>query len=303
MRGSMNNQIMAAIKVITFIGMSRHQAKLAMGGQSDFIHSVGTLEKDFRRLQPLGRWLRQQGVRDLEQLNEKFVSEYLKNRLKHHMQSGNACSTFRQELSALAALERGLHEFSSRLRDARKTYDFLELRKAASLSAKQLPKHTSRYLNRAVFNPEKFLSVIEDDMHVLMARLQLEAGCRAEGVGSPRKGTNPFGIKNLCFPGTENQKAVCADPVTGKNVFPIWTKEKGGKVAMKYCSIDLGDRLKCHLIKKGPLEDNYSNYLRAINRALKTTGQHVKGKGTHALRYAFAQHRYAECVRAGFVDE
>lgn len=294
---------MAALKTITWIGTSRHEAKLAMGGRSDFIHSVGTLEKNFRRLQPIGRWLKSQGVKDLEQINSIQVEEYLALRLGHHLQSGNARGTFRQELSALAALECGLEELSSRLRNDSRKYDFREQREKASRWASQLPIKTSLYRNRAIIDDESFLSAIASERHWLMARLQLEAGCRAEGVGAPRKGENPFTMANLCVYGISQIESNCPDPVTGKIVRPIWTIEKGGKLAEKYCSVDLAETLSAYLKKNGALHDSYENYLGAINSALQATSQAAKGKGTHALRFAFAQRRYLECIRYGFVDE
>ncbi|MGE4294046.1 MAG: hypothetical protein AB7E32_17800 [Desulfovibrio sp.] len=82
----------------------------------------------------------------------------------------------------------------------------------------------------------------------------------------------------------------------------LWTKEKGEKVAFKYWSIFLGDLLYRYLQGDGALEE-YDVYLSSMNQALPRTGQPTRGKGTHALRYAFAQRRFRGCLRAGFTNE
>ncbi len=264
MRGSMNNQIMCALKAIARIGESRHESKMDHGGMSPYIHSVGTLERTFYRLRPLGQWLREHGVKSLEELTSSSLSMYLRMRWRHHIEHGNARATFRQELSAVAALERGLTVFSQKHREKPVEYQFQRIRKMYSRMARVLPARTSEYEDRAANEVQQLLSSIEEEKHRLMARLQIEAGCRAEGVGAPRKGSNPFTLANLSDPETGELMGAGIDPVTGKQAVRLWTREKGGKTAMKYCRVGLGKRLKRYLAEHGRLEEEYSQYL-AVN--------------------------------------
>lgn len=302
MRGSMNNQLMASIKQILRIGISRHDAKIANGGKSPFIHSTGTLDKTFRRLQPLGKWLRAQGVRDLEKLNEELVQNYLHDRLLYHGERGNCRQTFRVELSALSALEKGLTFFNTKFREDRIQYDFHTLRKEYSRLSKTLPTQSGKK-GRTVDHPEALISLIHDPAHRLMVRLQLEGGCRAEGVGAPQKGSNPFTPNNFLDPDNKTDLGLKPDPVSGELVAIFWTIEKGGKLAYKYCSPVLKEDLLKYFSHTSSLHAPYRSYLASINEALRSSGQESKGRGTHSLRFAFAQRRYAECLKHGYSDE
>jgi len=305
MRGSLNNQIMAALKQITKVGHSRHQAKIENEGRSPFIHSVGTLDKTFQRLRPLAYWLCLREVRNLEDLNSQMLCRYLDHRLEHHQARGNCRKTFQAELSALMALGRALSVFSQTHRKCPAAYDFSPVREIFARQVKNLSVRTSSYVNRSIQNPMNVISRIESPKHKLMARLQWEAGCRAEGVGAPQRGHNPLLLENFANPETGERFGIASDPVTGQPAAPLWTKEKGGKTAYKYCSPGLSSDLELYFKHSGPkgLSDSYHHYLKAVNDALVKSGEAAKGRGTHGFRYAFAQRRYSECLRAKYTDE
>ncbi len=299
MRGSLKVQIGAALKCCTRIGTSRHDAKLQHGGRSPYIHAMGTLDKIIHRLWPLQAWLKSMEISDLELLTDALVQEYLDHRLQHHVKAKNSRKSFQVEVSALGNLERGLNFFSQEKRKVPVKYDFSKARKRAALKAKTLQKTTSTYDNRALTDALQLINAIQGTRHKLMALLQIYCGCRAEGVGAPRRKApdrNWFTMANLqdvegkMLPRQQ-------DPVTGQLVQPFWTKEKGGKIALKYAPSVLADELVAWLkLHPEGLGDTYESYLAAINRAMKQTGQYVKGKGTHALRFTFAQERYLACI-------
>ncbi|MFI3272950.1 MAG: hypothetical protein R3Y11_12780 [Pseudomonadota bacterium] len=299
MRGSIKSQITAVLKHCTRIGMSRHEAKIKHGGKSPFIHSFGTLDKVTHRLWPLQDWLKNLRIRDLEALDDALVAAYLADRFDHHLRNGSARKTFQTEVSALGNLERGLTLFSASHRTPPRVYDFSLARKSAAKQAKGLPLKTGRYSNRATSDPLALIKALPTKRHQLMAYLQLYCGCRCEGVGAPRRkpsGNVFFSMKNFQdIDGTMLAREL--DPVTGLLMQPLWTKEKGGKMAQKLCPLWLADAVMEWCIEHSEgLGDAYETYLGAINHAMKETGQYVRGKGTHSLRFSFAQARYAACI-------
>jgi len=303
MRGSLNNQITAALKMILRIGSSRHEAKQDYGGRSPFIHSVGTFDKSFHRLAPLGAWLRSREIRDLEALDASTIGCYLESRFGHHVACGSCRKSFQAELSALAALERGLTLFSRHYRDQESMYDFSAQRRESARQAKALPLKTSTYQQRAILYPEQLIATLPQEKHQLMARLQWEGGCRTEGVGAPRRGANPFTIQNFRNPEDGSDLGIVADPVTSTEVAAFWTREKGGKRAYKFCSPALRVQLEGFLATHTALEGDYAHYLDAVNRALEATSQAASGIGTHGLRFSFARRRYVECLKHGYGDK
>lgn len=299
MRGSLKTQISAVLACCTAIGASRHEYKQLYGGRSPFIHSLGTLDKAVHRLWPLQEWLKDQGIYDLESIDNNSISRYIEHRLNHHLQAENSRKTYQTELSALGNLERGLNMFSMAKRAKPKQYDFKDARKRGALLAKKLPFTTGTYVNRAPSRPEALILALKQPHHQLMARLQMACGCRAEGVGAPRR--RPPSGNRLTLENFTNEHGqhveIMPDPITGEPVYPFWTQEKGGKIATKFCPIELAETLFAWFeTHPEGLGDDYEIYLRAINAAMKATGQYVKGKGTHALRFVFAQRRYLQCV-------
>ena len=306
MRGSLKNQITAALKCCCKFKESRHLAKQQHDGRSPFIHSLGTFDKAAHRLWPLRDWLKERGIRDLELLDGELIWEYLKERLAYHIANGNSRQSFKVEVSALGNLERGLTLFSKKHRALPRKYDFADARGAFSTDVRLLPRQTSAYENRALPAPEILIEALSEERHKLMASLQLHSGCRAEGVGAPQReglGGNPLKRENFMSVDAVPLLPLC-DPVTGQAVQTFWTREKGGKVAWKYCPVPLADQV-LSWIGEHPegLRESYPVYLAAINKAMRDTGQYVRGRGTHALRFNFAQRRYGQCITAGFGDE
>jgi len=307
MKGKLKPQITAALKTICRFGESRHEQKRLNNGQSPSIHSVGTLDRVAHRLWPLAKWLSEKGEKDLEMLDEEMVAEYLLLRLKYHKIQGNSRHTLQTELSALGNLCRGLTEFSLLHRPNPIIYDFSEVIAEFRPLLKSMPKTTSSYKNRALPRPEEAISCLKKTKHRLMAEIQYRCGCRAEGVGAPQRsypGSNKLLMRNFILPDGEEAIKPVPDPITKKPVYPFWTCEKGGKVAIKHCPEDLAHRI-FDWLQSNPegLTENYPTYLHGLNVAMRETGQHAKGRGTHSLRFNFAKNRYLDCIRSGMGDE
>ncbi len=306
MRGSIKTQITAALRCCCKFKESRHLHKQQNSGKSPYIHSLGTFDKTARRLWPLQDWLKARGIHDIELLTDELIRQYLEDRLAYHICKGNSRQTFKAEVAALGNLERGLTLFSREHRERPVIYDFSRARKSFTAKAKQLAKITSEYESRALPDPLALIAALEEPHHKLMAALQYYCGCRTEGVGAPQRdypGGNPLQRENFTGPDghllpTRN------DPVSGEMVRSFWTKEKGGKVAWKFCPLTLAKQVLDWLtVHPEGLGDSYAVYLAAINKAMQETGQSVRGRGTHALRFNFAQRRYHQCIAADMGDE
>lgn len=306
MRGSLKTQITAALKCCCRFGVSRHVQKLEHGGQSPYIHSIGSFDRVAHRLWPLALWLEAKGILDIELLDEVLVSEYLPMRLEHHIEKGHARKTFQCELSALGNLERGLTLFSALHRVPAVIYDFSKPRKQYGKSTKILPTASNPYASRAIPNPYAAIEVMDYWHYRIMAKLQVECGCRAIGVGAPARmmpGVNAVTMDNFLFDG-QTEPQVVVDPITLQKGFYMWTKEKGGKVAVKFCPLELAQELFAYIRQyTDGLKGYYMDYLASLNKALIKTGQAAKGRGTHSLRFCFAQRRYLECIKSGMGDE
>ena len=303
MKGGRRSQIGAALNAITRIGESRHESKAT--GEAG-IFSRASRKVIGERLFPLAKWCDMNQVRDIEQLTSEKIEQFLAERLEHHTDKGNAYSTFSNEVSALGTLEKGLTKFSLENRKVPTVYDFEKARQAIARKAQlRLQRETNPYKDRAFKEPDKVIQAIENPVHRLMACLQKEAGCRAEGVGAPRYGRNPFTLRNFHSDfGKGENLGLIKDPVTGKTVAAFWTQEKGGKKAYHFCSPELREDLIAHLTKHGRLESSYVKYLASVREASKACGQYAKGRGTHGFRHHFAQGRYDEAIRSGkYTDE
>lgn len=306
MRGSIMSQCGAALQTITKIGQSRHEAKATSEAG---IFSTSTRHVVGQRLFPLQSFCKKEGIKSLLKLSPENIQKYLQVRLRHHMAKGNSLHTFRAELSAIGKLEQGLNRFSELHRGGTFNFDWSYLRKDVSLVAKDvLSRVTSTYKDRAYLRPEALVKAIGNPTHQLQAKIQLEAGCRSEGVGAPSKGeqgkaSNPMTKSNWEHPETREPLGVVTDPITREPVATFWTKEKGGKVAFHFCTPKTRDEILAHISKHGRLESNYKEYLESVNQAAMDVGQYHQGRGTHGLRHNFAQNRYDQAVRRGYSDE
>jgi hypothetical protein len=306
MRGSKKTLLTEIIKHGCQFGTSRHESKMVHGNNSPYIHSYGSFDKVVRRLWPLIQWMIQEGIGSFEELTDEAIERYLHSRLVYHLMKGNSRHSFQVELSALGNLERSLTLFSKRHRAQPIVYDFSSALSSFRKIARIIPI-PERRVSRALPRPLQLVEALPVSRHALMASFQLHCGCRAEGVGAPRRdypGSNHLRMENFILPEGGSILSPVSDPITGKPVYRFWSKEKGGKVGWKHCPEGLAKEffLYCESHPQG-LVESYSTYLAELNAAMKRTEQYIKGRGTHSLRFCFAQKRYLDCLNAGLGDE
>lgn len=230
---------------------------------------------------------------DPERLQSE-MSGYLDEVVLRFRRKGNSLQSLEAMLAALGKLEHAINNYNQVHELGVQQLDTSQLRRECHARAKSvLKRFSSPYDDRAYPDPESLIDAIADPTHRLQALLQLEGGLRAEGVGAPRgELRNPLISKAL--------KGVRPDPVNGEERGVIVVKEKGGKVTEHFVSLGAYRQLEEHLTLYGELSSDYGSYLKSIVTAARATHQHATGRGTHGLKFSFAQRRYHECLRYGF---
>jgi len=239
-----------------------------------------------------------QNLLDSEKIRDG-MSEFLQNKLDHCVRLRQSRQTFETILSALGKLQHAINTYIDRHSIEVDPLDVEDLRMDFYSKGKTcLGKMSRKYDNRAYPDPQLLIETIDRRTLQLQAALQYEGGLRAEGVGAPanrRFKSNPLTEKSL--------RGIGIDPVTGLPIGQIASIEKGGKETVHFISVETYRHLERHIQIYGKLESGYSEFVNAINKAAKETGQYVAGRGSHGLKHNFAQRRYMECVDHGMSHE
>jgi integrase len=303
------------VSVLDGIGQSKHEAKesnFASGGrrESDLIHSVRTREAYLRNMHLFGEFLKEKGELSILDFQVGNLEWYLSNRVDHFRKIRGSYGSYQQEVAAIRKLLRGIELYA----EDRGISLGIDLSEARAIIRESVREAGSEIINPGLLHPKRGMTKapwyrrmgtrryddpleiicrLKNAEHILQASIQLEGGCRAEGVGAPKSSIpNPLTQENL--------RGLCPDPVTGNEVGSIFTVEKGGKGAYHFLSKDLYEDLSEYVGVMGKLESTYDRYLYALNTAARQTGQFYPGRGTHGLRHNFAYRRYYECIDAGY---
>lgn len=301
--------------VLNGIGRSKHGEKetnFAAGGrrQSDLIHSVKTRDAYLRNMHLFADFLQSQGESSIFDFSLENLERYLSGRITHFRKIRGSYGSFSQETAALSKLLVGIEKFC----EERNLCEVIDFEAARSVIRAQQVEANQQIINpglkyskpgmtkepwyhrmgsRCYERPEQMIAYIDNNAYYLQARIQLEGGCRAEGVGAPCSPVpNPFTAKNL--------RGLCPDPVNGEEVGSLYTTEKGGKGAFHFVSKDLYEDLFEYIEAYEKLASGYNQYLYALKKSAKKTGQYVSKRGTHGLRHNFAVRRFDECILNGY---
>ncbi|MFA6413816.1 MAG: hypothetical protein WCW53_14085, partial [Syntrophales bacterium] len=223
---------------------------------------------------------------------------YLEERLANYVENKRSRQTMETILSALGKFEYAVNHYVEIHMPEQSKLDTERLRlEFYSRSKKLLRKSSKIFDNRAYYDPIRLIEAITNGKYQLQASLQYEGGLRTEGVGAPsnRRLKNPMTEDGL--------RGIVSDPVTGLAVGIVASVEKGGKETEHYVSVETYQRLIAHIAQHSKLESDYFEYIEAINKAAKATGQYALGRGSHGLKHNFAQERYLECIKHGMTHE
>lgn len=261
------------------------------------IRGIGTWDVYRRDIHRFVEFLQRAGVRDLPQARSVsgFARAYTSSRGQALRGAGGSVQTIEREISALTKLSHALDVYAERHGGESAADIRTVLAEEKAHWRTELSARSGGYTSRAYSDPEGLYAAIRDAGLRLQAKLMGEAGCRAEGVGAPSRGSNPFTATNLLGMGT--------DPVSGDAAGRIVVTEKGGKHTEHFLKPETYHELEAHIAEHGQLASTYRTFLRAVEAAARATGQYAPGRGTHGLKHSFAQERMHEAVEAGLSHE
>lgn len=290
---SLHSQIEAVFQSVRSIRSSKTDT--AMG-----IRSFGTWKTYKYEAHRLAEFMLKRGrttILDFQSVQDD-MAEYLEERLAHYACKKRSRQTMETILSAMGKFEYAVNHYIE-IHVPNATHLKTEkLRREYYAKSRKLLRKSSRLFNsRAYPDPIRLIEAITNGTYQLQASLQYEGGLRTEGVGAPsnRRVKNPLSLNGL--------RGIGSDPVTGEPAGIVASVEKGGKETQHYVSVETYRRLERYIQLHGKLESDYLDYVKAINRAARQTGQNSSGRGSHGLKHNFAQERYLECVAHGMTHE
>ncbi|MDD2368527.1 MAG: hypothetical protein PHQ90_04435 [Sulfuricurvum sp.] len=187
--------------------------------------------------------------------------------------------------AALGKLETVLTLYAKQKYGEERYYDF-SIRQIVLDSARNLEMVADNYHDRAYQRPDIVANSLSQSSFTLAGDVQWQSGGRIEAVGIIKK---------------EQLRGYCIDPITGVTIGQIWSKEKGGREGMLMVLTPTYNWLKEHIEEYGQFKIDRQKYTADIRRTCENLG--IKGEGSHGFRYAFAQRRMKEYMKAGHTYE
>lgn len=215
------------------------------------------------------------GVKDIEKLGAGHVGSFLKAKAEGGESVSKA--TFRQYAAALGKLEAALNGYAARFETGR-SYDFRQAIKDARPLAASLRDGPQ---TRAYAEPQRLVAAIKRSDHRLAARMQYEGGPRVHEISL------------ITPPQLLGERP---DPVSGKTCGWIADKGKGGKNLEHKFSLETYRQLAAEVERRGAFSVDKAAYRESLKSAAEDTGQDYRG--SHGLRWNFAQERFAACQAA-----
>jgi len=279
---------------INKIGESKHKAKEGIKKGLEFtnqkvtwhvmgknigIYSYRTADVYRDVWRQIGKYVKENyKIRDLSKINGDHIKSYLQSKVEKNI----AHSTFAQYASAIEKFETALNGFSQNNGDNIK-YEFSNsISEIRNMAHHQLERFND---SREYDDPKTLIENIKNEEHKLVAKIQLESGCR---------------VSECTFLSLKNLIGIKQDPITGEEKGVIFIeKAKGGKCGEKYMSTETYRQLESVIKSKpeGRFEVNNDNYRDSLKKSAAKTSQRYTG--THGLRWNFAQDRFNEVQKTG----
>jgi integrase len=217
-------------------------------------------------------------IKDCEKINSEHIAAYIDYKIEYY-----PSKQYLEKISAaLGKLEIALKLFSKNISKLEKDYNF-SIRKTLLDEARDLKYVVNNYHNRAYNNPELLIFHLENSLHKLAAKIQLEGGARIEGVAL---------IKH------EQLLGFKLDSITNMTKGIILTKEKGGKVGEVLVSLETYNELQNYLSNNQKFKINRQAYYEDIKQAAIALNEIAEA--SHGLRWNFAKRRMFEYAKAGY---
>ena len=285
MRGSVLGQVNALLSNITAFGTSKYESKEALrengaktwhdiGKGLDKIFSYSTANKYREVWREVLSYAKENfKVKDAEKLNADHIKAYLQNKIEGNVKY----STFQTYASAIEKLEVALNKWS-KLYSKQNTYSFSDAIKDLRQTASERLEHFSGTRNYE--NPKAIVSAIKDERYSIAAHIQYESGARIDEMYKLTE-------KNL--------HGISKDEYTQKDIGLVEVKGKGGKTRELKLNIYTYERLESYIKQNASFElKDKDSYRSAIKDTAINTGQAYDSRGSHGLRWNFAQERFQE---------
>lgn len=296
MRGSVGNQAMQVFlkSGINKIGMSKHAAKIEARegldskgvsatwhdmGKELGIHSYSTKDAYTNVWANVLQYAKEHyGVKDMEKLESQHVQGFLQSKIEQSV-SRSTLSTY---AAACEKLGVALEKYSEKF-DRGNSYNFSSAIQTARDGAGKLETFQG---SRAYNNPQSLVDSIKGEQNNLVARMQLESGCRIREASQIRA-AQLGGYVNHPVRGDVGKISL------GKG------DTKGGKPRDVYVSRSTYDQVAQAVTDGGGKFKltSQTGYYTALKEAAQTSGQPYTG--SHGLRWNFAQDSMQRYMDAG----
>ena len=218
------------------------------------------------------------GLKDFEKIEVQHIQAYMDYKIEYY-----PSKQYLEKISAaLGKLEIALKLFSKNIHNETKEYDF-SIRQTILDEARDLKYVVNNYHNRAYNNPEFLILNLQNTLHKLAAKIQLEGGARIEGVAL---------IKSEQLLGTK------LDSITSIKKGIIFTKEKGGKVGEVLVSLETYNELQNYLSNNPKFKINRQAYYEDLKQSALISNENPEA--SHGLRWNFAKRRMFEYGKASY---
>ena len=293
MRGSIRGQTLHLLSKsgVHHIGESRFKAKdcarMALagegrGGNSANIATKTGLYSNKTTENYLGKWQelfrdtkKEYGIKDLEKLTGDHIREFL----TYKIELGVSLSHWNGYASAFGKLEQTLNRYSDNYGRGN-SYSFRgEIEKLRPEARAELPRFTG---TRNYDEPRHLIASVGNQVHQLVADIQLESGLRIAGATSIN---------------ASQLRGVAQDAMTGKMVGQIDYTGKGGKLGTAQVSTATYQKLSEYIREHGDLKVGADVYRNSLREASRQSGQDYNG--SHGLRWNYAQERFTELQATG----
>jgi integrase len=217
-------------------------------------------------------------IKDFEKIESEHIIAYMDYKIEYY-----PSKQYLEKISAaLGKLEIALKLFSKNIHNETKKYDF-SIRQTILDEARDLKYVVNNYHNRAYNNPEFLILNLQNTLHKLAAKIQLEGGARIEGVAI---------IKS------EQLLETKLDSITNMTKGIIFTKEKGGKVGEVLVSLETYNELQNYLSNNPKFKINRQAYYEDLKQSALISNENPEA--SHGLRWNFAKRRMFEYGKAGY---
>ena len=217
-------------------------------------------------------------IKDFEKIESDHIIAYMDYKIEYY-----PSKQYLEKISAaLGKLEIALKLFSKNIHNETKEYDF-SIRQTLLDEARDLKYVVNNYHNRAYNNPEFLILNLQNTLHKLAAKIQLEGGARIEGVAI---------IKS------EQLLETKLDSITNMTKGIIFTKEKGGKVGEVLVSLETYNELQNYLSNNPKFKINRQAYYEDLKQSALISNENPEA--SHGLRWNFAKRRMFEYGKAGY---